>query len=97
MYTDIRNNCGVLGQELRGILSRNVQAKMAERKWEQPDIAKAAQVGQATISRILNCGGAATLDTIAALAGAFDCQPWELLVDGDAAREAAWKKILGKP
>lgn len=37
-----------------------------------------------------------TIDKVAKLAQALDMQPWELLTDDEAAREAAWKRMLGK-
>lgn len=83
---------------LREILARNLRARMEANPAirTQELLEKKAGLGQATVSRILNCGGAATLDSLAALAQACECQAWELLVDDDATREAAIRKILGR-
>lgn len=96
MITGIRNNCVVDPQQLRDILARNVQRAMDARGWEQPDLERESGVGQSTISRIKLRQGAATLDVIAKLARALKMQPWELLVDDDATREDAYRRILGR-
>jgi transcriptional regulator with XRE-family HTH domain len=69
---------------------------MDKKGWKQPDLETSSKVGQSTISRIKLRQGAATLDAIAKIAGALGVQPWELLVDDDTTREAAYKRILGR-
>lgn len=76
-------------------MARNVKSRMAAAGLTQEQIEERAGLGQSTVSRVLLSGGAATLATIAALARALGCQPWELLVDDDATREAALRKMLG--
>lgn len=61
----------------------------------QLTLAKRAGVGQSHISRILRQESAATIDVIASLAEALNIQPWELLADSDATRQAALEKMLG--
>lgn len=51
-------------------------------------------LGQTTISRVLNQGGAATLDTIAALAKGLGVLPWELLVDDEETRQTIIRRFL---
>jgi ribosome-binding protein aMBF1 (putative translation factor) len=92
----IRNNCVVDPRQLREVLARNVQREMDKKGWKQPDLETSSKVGQSTISRIKLRQGAATLDAIAKIAGALGVQPWELLVDDDTTREAAYKRILGR-
>lgn len=45
-----------------------------------PKLSARADVGVATLSRIITCKTAATLDTVARLADAFGLEPWQLLV-----------------
>lgn len=52
---------------------------------------------QATISRVLNCGGDATLATLTALARAIGCEPYELLIDDDSTRRAIVERYLRGP
>ena len=64
----------------------------------QAGVAKRAGVAQSHVSRLLRCEAAATTDLIAALSRALDVQPWELLADAEATRQAALEKmILGLP
>lgn len=94
----IRDNLGVTNEELRRVLARNVQARIdADPALQvQENLEKRSGLGQATISRVLNVGGAATLDTVAALARGIGCQPWELLVDDDATRAEALRRMIGR-
>lgn len=94
----IRDNAGVTNDELREVLARNVQARIdADPALQvQENLEKRSGLGQATISRVLNSGGAATLDTIAALARGIGCQPWELLVDDEATRAEAMRRMLSR-
>jgi hypothetical protein len=45
----------------------------------QPKLARLVKIDQKTISRIVNNANAATLDSVQALAEAFDLEPWQLL------------------
>lgn len=89
------HNGEVTEEQLRVVLARNVEARQKLLGLTQEAMEARAGLGQSTVSRILTLGGSATLRSLAALAKALDCQPWELLVDDDATREAALKKILG--
>lgn len=60
----------------------------------QPVLAKKAGVGQSHVSRILNMRQSVGLDVVAAVAGAFGCQPWELLVDSELTRREAIERML---
>jgi DNA-binding Xre family transcriptional regulator len=81
---------------LRAILAKNVRKRMEQdpsiRRQEM--LEEKSGLGQSTVSRVLNCGGAATLDTLQALARAVGCQPWELLVDDDQVREDIVNRFL---
>lgn len=61
----------------------------------QPLLAERSGISQAHVSRLLNRHAAATVDVLDALARACRCQPWELLVDDEATREQALRRILG--
>lgn len=81
---------------LRAVLARNVRRRMAETPSirRQEMLEEKSGLGQSTVSRVLNCGGAATLDTLEALARAIGCQPWELLVDDDQLREEIVSRFI---
>jgi transcriptional regulator with XRE-family HTH domain len=82
--------------QLRLVLARNVAERMQKLGLRQEDLEKRAELGQSTVSRILSRGGSATLKSLASMAEALECQPWELLVDDEATREAALRKLLGR-
>lgn len=68
--------------DIRTVLSRNVKALRKSSRLTQDQLAKKAQVGQATISRIENgTESAADIDTLNRLAGALGCKAWRLLLD----------------
>jgi transcriptional regulator with XRE-family HTH domain len=90
----IRDNVRVAEEQLREVLARNVAARMAKLDLTQEALERRAGLGQSTVSRVLTKGGSATLKSLAALAKALECQAWELLVDDEATREAAMRKIL---
>lgn len=48
----------------------------------QTELASKAGVAQATIGRILNCDAAATIETVAQLAGAYGLEAWQIMVAG---------------
>ncbi len=62
---------------------------------EQQKLEDRSGLSQSTVSRILNCHGSATLDSIEALARACNCEPWELLADTEETRAAYIRKALG--
>ena len=88
------NNYAVTEEQLREVLARNVAKRTELLGLTQEAVEERAGMGQSTVSRILGKGGSATLKSLAALARALECQPWELLVDDEATREAAMRKIL---
>lgn len=69
-------------QDLRALVGANIVRLMGMRPKlsSNPKLGERAGIGIATISRIINGETAATLDTIARLAAAFDLAPWQLLV-----------------
>jgi hypothetical protein len=81
---------------LKAILARNVRRHMESNPLirRQEMLEEKSGMGQSTVSRVLNCGGAATLDTLEALARAIGCQPWELLVDDDQMREEIVSRFI---
>lgn len=89
-----RNNVGVTEEELRAILARNVEARRKLLGLTQEAMEERAKLGQSTVSRIVGQGGSATLKSLAALAKALECLPFELLVDDEATREAYLRKLL---
>lgn len=59
-----------------------------------PKLKKKSGVSVGTVSRIINQQVATGIDTIEALARAFGCQPWELLVDKDATKADIVRRFL---
>jgi transcriptional regulator with XRE-family HTH domain len=93
-----RNNGRVTDAELRLALASNVRARMEADQAlnSHPKLAAKAGIGKSTIGYVLSGSNDATISTVAALARAFGCQPWELLVHDEAAREAAYRRIMGR-
>lgn len=87
-------NSRVTPDMLVTILARNVKRFRA--KESQESLERRSGVAQATISRLENEVGYATVEIIARLATAFDVQPWELLVDEESTRREALARMLGK-
>lgn len=54
-------------------------------------------VAQSYLSRILRGESAATVDRLEKIAGAFGCEPWELLVESEKIRRLAIERILQGP
>jgi transcriptional regulator with XRE-family HTH domain len=94
----VRNNGRVTDAELRQALASNVRKRMQadESMNSQPKLAAKAGIGKSTVGYVLQAENDATLGTIAALARAFGCEPWELLVQDEDNREAAWRRIMGR-
>jgi transcriptional regulator with XRE-family HTH domain len=100
MYNAAGDNRWMGEKEARQVLARNVRDRMGRdaNLDTQPKLSAKSKVAQPHISRILRGTSGATIDAIAKLAGAFGCQPWELLVDTELTREAALRRmILGAP
>lgn len=70
--------------ESRKVLAQNLQRLMSAhpKLASNPKLSKKSGVGIATLSRIMNMGSGANLDTITRLAGAFGMTPWQMLVPG---------------
>jgi transcriptional regulator with XRE-family HTH domain len=66
----------------RRVFGENIKRLMESRPSldSNPKLGARANIGIATISRIINGQSAATLDTVASLAKAFGVEPWQLLV-----------------
>lgn len=60
----------------------------------QPAVAKAAGIAQSQVSRVLNCEIGCGLDILAAFADAFDCDPWELIVDEEETRRSILERVI---
>lgn len=71
---------------LRAVLSANI--KGLQRRYpglaSSPALARKAQIGQRTALRAMQGTHATTIDTLAAIASAFDVQAWQLLLPGFA-------------
>jgi transcriptional regulator with XRE-family HTH domain len=96
MYTGGADNGGMGEIEARQILARNIASRM-DRDHNldtQPKLSAKSHVAQPHISRILRGTSGATIDAIAKIARAFNCQPWELLVDSEQTRRAALERML---
>lgn len=91
----IPNNEPMNKATLRQILAANVARRMeAAGITTQPALAKKANIAQSHVSRILAGNQSIGLDVIAAVAEAVGCEPWELLTDAEATRQAAMQKLL---
>lgn len=94
--SSILENVGVKKEALRQILAENVARRMEESSDldTQPKLAKKAGIGQSHVSRVLNGVQSIGLDVVAALSGAFHCQPWELLANDELTRRQAMERML---
>lgn len=63
---------------------------------KQKRLAAKSGIDQSYISKLLKLKASASIETLDALARAFRCQPWELLVDDEAIREEAVRRILSR-
>lgn len=84
-------------KQLRKALAGNVIRLRKLANLTQPELAQRAGISQASVSRIENETWGATLEGIAGLAKAFNCEAWMLLADSDATREAALQHMLWGP
>lgn len=68
----------------RAILAQNLKALMGNPNGpnSQSELKRRSGVSQATIGRILRKEAAATVETLAALAGAYGLEGWQLMVPG---------------
>lgn len=85
--------------ELRQILARNLRQAMAESTSLHTQAALAGKAGmaQSHLSEILRAETSATTDMIATLARALGREPWELLANDEATRQAALQKMILGP
>ena len=85
--------------QIRQILATNVAALMESSLDLKSQLAleRRSGVGQSTISRLLSCESGVSIDVVADIARAFHVQPWELLTDTEATREAALQRMLLGP
>ena len=84
-------------KELRKVVVNNIHAAMERARIPSVNIlARRAKVGQSALSRVMRLEGCMTTDRLASVAKALGVQPWELLVDDQATREEAMKRMLGK-
>lgn len=60
----------------------------------QTALAMKAGTSQGYISELLSLTSTPTIEVVSDLAHAFGMQPWELLMDTDAARSAVWAKVV---
>jgi transcriptional regulator with XRE-family HTH domain len=80
----------------RQILARNLRALMDKRGLKQKQLEALTGVYQSTISTILNCHSAASIDTVEQLAARLKVDTWELLVDSEEVyRSIAERFIAG--
>jgi transcriptional regulator with XRE-family HTH domain len=90
------NNGAMDKMTMRRVFADNLDRAMkAKPGMNQTALAKAAGVSQPYVSALLHCHSAPTIDMLTAIAAALDCEPWELLANDQATREAALRKILG--
>lgn len=88
-------NAYVPNQTIRGVLVDNIRARLAGAGFDSPTaLARKAKVDPSYVAKLMKTQFSCSVDVLEKLAEALDCQPWELLVDSEASREAAYKKIL---
>lgn len=82
--------------QLRQILAHNLKTAMAHTPGAETQLAlaKKAGIAQSHLSKLLRLEAAATTDLIAALARAPGREPWELLADSEATRQAALQRMI---
>jgi DNA-binding Xre family transcriptional regulator len=100
MYRGAGDNHRVGKNQIRQLLARNVFDRMQRdpNLDTQKKLSSKSGIAQPHISRILRATSAVTIDGLSQLANAFNCQPWELLVDTELTRKAALERmILGPP
>lgn len=86
-------------QTLRDLVGANIARLMQSRPKlsSNTKLSERSGVGLGTVSRIINGETAATLDTLARLAAAFDLAPWQLLVPNlDATNPQILQSISSK-
>lgn len=68
----------------RAIVAQNIRALMVDKHGPstQAQLKKKSGVAQATIGRLLREEASPTADTLAAIAGAYELEAWQLLVAG---------------
>lgn len=83
---------------LRDVLAAKIQAAL-DAGDTQGGIAKRAGyvLSQQHVGKLAKGKAAASVDTLEGLAKALHCEPWELLVDDEEAREEAFRRILSRP
>lgn len=82
-------------REIGQVFADNLRAEMTKAGMKQPQLAKRSGYSQSVISQVLKGQVSPSIDKLAKLAHALGIQPWELLVDLEATREAALRKMLG--
>jgi transcriptional regulator with XRE-family HTH domain len=85
-----------MGRPLRKVLADNIRRAMENSSdvKRQEDLEAKAGIGQSTVSRILRAEAATNIDAVEKIARALKVQPWELMVDGDEAREEIVRRFL---
>lgn len=89
-------NTGMQKKPLRQIVAENLERLMDAHGMHDNNSAAGRQCKMihSNIRRIRFQEISTGVDTLEQIAQGFEVQAWELLVDGDAAREAAFKKIV---
>jgi len=85
-------------RDIRQTLAKNLEHFIRSRGFVNPTaLADKSGIARATMSEIMNGKTNIQLDTLARLASTLQCQPWELLADDEATRDAIYAKfILGE-
>lgn len=78
-----------LPTELRGVLADNLEQLMERNGWNDYRVAAESGVGRNTVARVRKRTVAANLDTVQAIARAFEVQPAVLLMHGGVKQLAA--------
>jgi transcriptional regulator with XRE-family HTH domain len=65
--------------ESKAILAEQIRALRAARNWMRVDLAEKAKLAERTLAKIEHAQSAASLDTLDAVAQAFEVSPHELL------------------
>lgn len=97
--TGIAHNGRMENMELRQILARNLRQAMEDSIGldTQLALARRAGIAQSHLSEVLRAEASPTTDMLNVLARALGLEPWELLANDEATRQAALQKMILGP
>jgi DNA-binding Xre family transcriptional regulator len=67
-------------EKIRAVLARNMRAMLATQRWSENELARRSKVSQKQINNIAMERTGCGIDALDAIANAFACEPWQLLL-----------------